>query len=201
MAGRPVAWLPFEAAVSPAQILDEHHYLGAHTRGTVYQDDGGVLVFANPNTRWLPADTWLELVRWCILNGEGSAQWKRARRWLMATYPHVTTVVSYSDPSVGHTGALYRASNWLWAPTWHRLREPPTGNGQWTAGRRQAAKDRWVDPLRPDASRAKLLTVKDDAVMAKLPWASYVEPRWKRGHRSGGGGNYARWRLLTPESE
>ena len=37
----------------------------------------------------------------------------------------VSTVVSYSDPSAGHTGSLYRACNWIWAPTWLRLRPPP----------------------------------------------------------------------------
>ena len=33
--------------------------------------------------------------------------------------PQVTTVISYSDPSAGHTGALYKACNWKWRPTWH----------------------------------------------------------------------------------
>ena len=56
-------------------------------------------------------------------------------------YPRCTTIVSYSDPSVGHTGALYRACNWLWAPTWHRLQPPPTGCGSWDGKKRSSPKD------------------------------------------------------------
>lgn len=134
------------------------------------------MVFANPRSRHLPAD-WLELVRWCITGGKnaGSQQWAGFARWARATIP-ATTVISYSDPSQGHTGALYRACNWWWAPTWHRLRPPPSGNGSWTEGNRQAVKDRWVFPLRADAKRAPLLIVNDPAILKRLPWATYREP-------------------------
>ena len=77
----------------------------------------------------------------------------------------MTTVVSYSDPSVGHTGALYKACNWTWAPTWHRLRPPPTGNGSWKNGEAQSVKDRWVCILAPDTRRDEILRVKDDAIL------------------------------------
>src|SRR4051812_20221219 len=116
--------------MSADELLAERHYLGPSTRGEVYRDDYGVMVFANPSSRMLPQDRWLELVRWCIVSetaNAGSRQWRGARRWLLKEYLNVTTIVSYSDPSVGHSGALYRACNWLWAPTWHRLREPPSG--------------------------------------------------------------------------
>lgn len=88
----------------------------------------------------------------------------------------VTTVVSYSDPSVGHTGALYRACNWWWAPTWHRLRPPPTGNGKWTTQQAQSVKDRWVFPLAPDAERAALLLVRDTSILRRWPFVVYREP-------------------------
>jgi hypothetical protein len=104
-----------------------------------------------------------------------------------------TTVVSYSDPSQGHTGALYRACGWLWAPTWHRLRPPPTGNGAWTEGKQQAVKDRWIFPLKPDDRRASVLPVSDTAVIKAMPWASYCEPVWKRGIAHGGGGDFKRF--------
>src|SRR5262245_32974721 len=106
----------------PNQLLARYHYLGPIHRGRVYRDDAGVMVFANPSSRRLPQDRWLELMRWCIVSdveNAGSQQWARVRRWLIETYSAVTTIVSYSDPSAGHTGALYRACGWLWAPTWH----------------------------------------------------------------------------------
>lgn len=188
--------LPFEdEELTPNQLLERHHYLGPISRGEVYRDASGILVFANPSSRRLPQDRWVELVRWCILSGIGSAQWMAARRWLTSTQPTITTVISYSDPSVGHTGALYRASGWLWAPTWHRLREPPTGNGEWRKGERQAVKDRWVALLAPDDQRERLLAVNDAGIAKRWPWASYHEPRWKRGHAlvHTGGADYQRY--------
>lgn len=106
--------------------------------------------------------------------------------WLRQTRPDATTVVSYSDPSVGHTGALYRACNWFWAPTWHRLRPAPSGHGKWTKGGKvEAVKDRWVFCLAPDAEREALLAVQDDALKRRMPWAEY---------REGRGGDYKRWK-------
>jgi hypothetical protein len=154
-----------------AHYLDEKHYLGSTGRGFAWSDEWGVLVLAKPTARYLPQDgTWLELVRWClegIPNG-GSRQWSKVARHVRTEMPEVTTVVSYSDPSAGHTGALYKACNWTWAPTWHRLRPPPTGNGSWTAGESQAVKDRWVFALRPDARRDEILSVKDDSAVKLL---------------------------------
>lgn len=166
-------------------FLAQFHYLGACRRGVGwYADEFGVIVIARPASRRLPSD-WLEVSRWCLIgtpNG-GSRQWARAARWLRVRFPRCSTVVSYSDPSVGHTGALYRACNWLWAPTWLRLRPPPSGHGDWGTGR-QCAKDRWVFPLRRDDRRASLLAINDDALMRTIPWASY---------REGCGGDYRRW--------
>lgn len=146
-----------------ADYRDHLHYLGGTGRGWAWSDELGVLVLAKPTSRRLPQDgTWLELVRWCLVgepNG-GSRQWARVTKVLRRDYPQVTTVVSYSDPSVGHTGSLYKACNWEWAPTWHRLKPPPTGNGSWKDGAVQSVKDRWVFCLRPDAQRNELLRVK-----------------------------------------
>lgn len=180
----------------PANVLLESaHYLGPSRRARfTYQDELGVLVFASPTARHVCGD-WLELVRWCITGGKnsGSRQWAEARRWLMER-SDTTTVISYSDPSVGHTGALYRACGWLWAPTWHRLFPPPTGHGAWSDGQGQSVKDRWVSLLRPDAEREARLAV-DDGRIKRMPWAEYREPRWKRGKPQlhTGGGNYERW--------
>lgn len=164
-----------------ASYLDANHYLGRARRGFAWSDEHGALVLASPTSRRLPSD-WLELTRWCLERGHpngGSQQWARVRRWLLANHT-ATTVVSYSDPAQGHTGALYRACGWLWAPTWHRLRPPPSGNGSWTDDATQHVKDRWICPLRPDPRRPALLAVNDEALM-RAGCAHYIEPpRWER---------------------
>jgi len=187
--------LPLDRLPASA-ILEDRHYLGrSHRVLLVHQDALGVMAFAAPTARNLPK-AWLELTRWCITGDKnaGSQQWKVARGRLLAEFDAVTTVVSYSDPSVGHTGALYRASGWLWAPTWQRLFPPPTGNGAWIAGKTEAVKDRWVALLRPDVERQRVLSVGDSRIR-RIPWAEYREPRWKRGvpQLTTGGGDYNRW--------
>lgn len=182
-----MAWVEPRAV---ADVLAENHYLGPVRRGFAWQDERGVLVLGAPTARNLPLH-WFELTRWCITSREknaGSRQWARVVRALRADYPDATTVVSYSDPSHGHTGALYRACNWLWAPTWHRLRPPPTGNGCWgQRGKVQAPKDRWVFPLRPDAERVERLVARDVSVLRALPFAEYKEPA---------GADFKTWDLL-----
>lgn len=185
-------------------ILDVHHYLGR--RGArprlVYEDHHGLIVFSSPSSRRIPRD-WLELSRWCILaGGHGSEQWRDAVLWLRER-SDTTTIVSYSDPSVGHTGALYRACNWVWAPVWHVLREPPTGMGI-RGSRRQRAKHRWVYLLRPDARRAEVLRLNDESLARRYPWIGYTEPSWKRGTpQLVGQDRFKRWtaQLQTPISE
>lgn len=159
-----------------AAYLDAHHYLGRARRGIAWSDEFGVLVLGSPSSRHLPTD-WLELSRWCLVgtpNG-GSKQWAEVSKWLRNNHP-TTTVVSYSDPSVGHTGALYKACNWLWAPTWQRLRPPPTGNGTWDGKKSQSVKDRWVFPLRRDPRRVDVLSVKDQALV-RSGCFQYQEPK------------------------
>ena len=163
-----------------AAFLDAHHYLGAARRGVAWSDEYGVLVLASPTSRHLPND-WLELSRWCLVGGEnaGSQQWAQVARWLRMHHP-ATTVVSYSDPSVGHTGALYKACNWIWAPTWQRLRPPPSGGGSWDGVTVQSVKDRWIFPLRYDARRVTVLRVNDESLQRR-GCPNYVEPpRFRR---------------------
>lgn len=185
--------------VSPkilAEFLDQNHYLGPAVRGFGWIDEFGVMVLASPTARHLP-NHWLELTRWCLVGGiqnGGTRQWSKVRRWLLDNHS-TTTIVSYSDPSVGHTGSLYRACGWLWAPTWHRIVTPPTGHGAWSkTGVRQNVKDRWVFPLRPEKSRADVLKL-DPTYLRRFPWAEYTDPvRWVRGRGIGGG---ADWRDQT----
>lgn len=175
-----------------AAVLAENHYLGPLRRGVAWQDENGVIILARPTSRGVPA-SWLELSRWCLLHrvkNAGSSQWARFVRDVKKRYPDCTTIVSYSDPSVGHDGALYRACNWWWAPTWHRLRPPPSGNGSWQEGKPQAVKDRWIYPLRKDPAREAILVAKDESILKRMPYARYREP---------GGADYRRWKMEQNE--
>jgi hypothetical protein len=174
----PVEWRLAERR-DVAWLLREQHYLGPLSRyriiyaGFVGETAVAAMVWANPTSRSLPQDeTWLELSRWCLTpaagRNAGSRMHGRFVRWLRRNAPAVSTLVSYSDPSQGHTGALYRACNWYWAPTWHRLRPPPSGNGSWDGVNQQAVKDRWVFDVGPDPLRAEILRVKDDAIVNAL---------------------------------
>lgn len=179
-----------------SELLRDKHYLGpTKSARFAYLDEHGAAVFSAPRSRRLPAD-WLELTRWCLHGAPnaGSKQWARIVPHLHAL--GVSTVVSYSDPEQGHTGALYRACNWSWAPTWHRLRPPPSGNGNWS-DKPQAVKDRWVFLLAPDPSREAALAVQDRAVLRKMPWASYREPIWRNGRYrpSEAGGEFHRFKV------
>lgn len=177
-------------------LLAEHHYLGPLTAGghvliVIGEAAGNVVaaqVWRNPTSRHLPADgTWLELSRWCLTpeagENAGSRNHKYAVKFIQERLPDVTTLVSYSDPSHGHTGALYRACNWEWRPTWLRLRTPPTGNGSWSDGEVQQIKDRWVFPLKKDVGRERVLGIDDAAAIRH--WAmngTRVERGWARTH-------------------
>lgn len=167
-----------------ADFLREYHYLGPSRRGFAWRCEDGVMVFGKPTSRFLPNDgSWLELSRWCIVGEKknaGSQMWARCWRDVASKRPEVTTFVSYSDPSVGHTGALYKACNWIWAPTWHRLREPPTGGGNWGGKARQSAKDRWAFPIADDGRREQLLQVNDGALRRRGCYLYQDPKRWPK---------------------
>lgn len=170
-------------------LLEREHYLGPLKTGgliLVGEISGKIVsgqVWRRPTARNLPPDgSWLELSRWCLTPSAGENAGTRfhaaAVRYLRATRKEITTLVSYSDPSVGHTGALYLACNWLWAPVWHRLRPPPTGQGEWTKGKPQAVKDRWIFPLRRDLRRPIVCRVGD--LGAIRHWAKTATERERR---------------------
>lgn len=178
--------------------LAREHYLGPTRRGFAVATEWGPLVFASPSSRHVPHH-WLELVRWCLVCREpnaGSRAWAVAVRSIRKSHPDTTTIVSYSDPSAGHDGSLYRATGWLWAPTWHRLRPPPSGNGQWTAGKSESVKDRWVFLLKPDSEREGRLCVRDASILRRMPWVECREPAWRRGKPVlvGQNANWRRWK-------
>lgn len=177
-------------------LLSREHYLGplvtgGHSLIVVGSTAGRVVagqVWRRPTSRRLPADgTWLELSRWCLTpdagNNAGSRMHKWACRLIREHLPAVTTLVSYSDPGHGHDGALYRACNWYWRPTWLRLRPPPGGHGAWVHGEPQAIKDRWVFPLRPDHAREGITYIDDPgAIRHWRQAATPAEVRWASKH-------------------
>lgn len=176
-----------------SDTLAQQHYLGPAARGFGWQSEEGVLVLSNPSSRRLPPWRWLELGRWCLTRqrkNDGSRQWALFARWARKHLASITTIVSYSDPGAGHSGGLYRSCGWLWAPTWLRLRPPPSGNGSWgEPADGEGVKDRWVFLLRPDPEREQLLQIRDAAVLRAFPYASFREPQggdWKRWARETG---------------
>lgn len=149
-------------------LLRDHHYLGPVDWGrlVICQWAGGevvgAMVWRQPTSRRLPSDgSWLELSRWCLTPAGGQNAGSRMHRYAVETirrlFPQVTTLVSYSDPSIGHTGSLYRACNWRWRPTWVQLKPPPSGGGSWDGVTRQEPKARWVFEVRRDAKREDFL--------------------------------------------
>lgn len=182
-------------------LLTEHHYLGPIGSGgtdmiVIGSIDGVVVaaqVWRRPTSRMLPSDgTWLELSRWCLTPAAGPNAGSRMHRHAVALIrslrPTVTTLVSYSDPSQGHNGALYRACNWTWAPTWHRLRPPPTRGGTWDGATVQEVKDRWVFAVRRDLNRDDVLAIDDEAAIRYWQTNSTVyERRWAQQHPQLGG--------------
>lgn len=184
-----VAWGP--GSLDEANdLLRREHYLGPlHSGGSdlvfVGRSGGEVVacqIWRRPTSRNLPNDgSWLELSRWCLTPQAGQNAGSRCHK---ASLPLLRdagarTLVSYSDPSAGHTGSLYRACNWLWAPTWHRLRPPPSGNGEWTKGTAQSVKDRWVFHVtRHDPARAALPTEDLAAVGHWLTNGTASERKW-----------------------
>lgn len=159
----PTSALHFETAtareVNP--LLAAAHYLGPMDAARVcfagWCDDALVacMIWRWPSARMLPADgSWLELSRWCLTpeagKNAGSRMMGWVRRWLRREMPAVRTLVSYSDPAQGHTGALYRASGWTYRPTHHGERFDangvgyPSGHGSWHGVTVQAPKHRWM---------------------------------------------------------
>lgn len=145
-------------------LLATEHYLGtigaARHAFAAWSNDQLVAcqVYRWPTARMLPADgSWLELSRWCLTEdagrNSGSRMMRWVARWLRRHDPVVRTLVSYSDPTLGHTGALYRASGWRLSQThigerYHRDGIGyPSGNGSWDGLTLASPKDRWVYSL------------------------------------------------------
>lgn len=154
------------AEVNP--LLSWEHYLGPVSgarhcfAGWVDDELVACQVYRWPTARMLPYDgSWLELSRWCLTpdagKNAGSRMMGYVARWLRQHNRWVSTLVSYSDPVHGHTGALYKASGWTYAPTHIGRRFDrdgigyPSGNGSWDGETIATPKHRWIYELREAA--------------------------------------------------
>lgn len=159
--------------------LVKSHYLGRWPGVVVLRlglFDGeepiGVIVFALPpretNKRY-SATMW-ELARLFIIDDtpKNTETWfiARAIKYIKAHRLDVDGLVSYADPSVGHSGTIYRAGNWI-------------QDGMTDQGRKTPRCDYFVGGKK----YGRKAHVPDGAVVLRVPRVS--KPRfvyWMRGH-------------------
>lgn len=84
-----------------------------------------------------------------------------ALRFIKKDFPHIKVVVSYTDPSVGHTGGVYKAGNWFF------VGETPPDRQYWIEDRKEWVHSRTINNLSKTerarikrTARVKLLTPK-----------------------------------------
>ncbi|MDE2020086.1 MAG: hypothetical protein KGJ13_07110 [Patescibacteria group bacterium] len=82
------------------------------------KEAAGCIVFALPpreTSKRYGGETW-ELARLWVDNGmpQNAETWviSQAIRYIRRNHKIVRALVSYADPSAGHTGTVYRAANW-----------------------------------------------------------------------------------------
>ena len=80
----------------------------------------GICVFSLPPRETLRrycVESALELARLYLIDEapKNSETWfiSRAVKAVQREWPHVELVISYADPSAGHTGLIYRAGSWI----------------------------------------------------------------------------------------
>lgn len=131
-------WIVEEISRAQARpLVVEHHYLHSMP-GVVPCALGlfveavmlGVLVWAVPpreTSLRYGRETW-ELARLWLVDElpHNSESWFIARgvRHVRAKHPAIRQLVSYADPSAGHRGTIYRASNWIYEGMMDAGRKP-----------------------------------------------------------------------------
>lgn len=115
----------------PRTFLDSYHYAGFGRGGTVTygvflaSELLAVVKFAPPirqgvaNTLGVQRNELLELDRFCIHPARHKKNFasfimKRVIRQVKTDFPHVRKLVSFADPHAGHSGHIYKASNWTY---------------------------------------------------------------------------------------
>jgi hypothetical protein len=111
---------------SQVDMMIRKHYIGKWPGVTVLTlgirrgtELWGVIVFALPpreTSKRYGGETW-ELARLWIDDDlpQNAETWAIARaiRYIKANHPIVKVLVSYADPSAGHSGTIYKAANWI----------------------------------------------------------------------------------------
>ena len=99
----------------------EHKFFGGVNETLV-----GIICYGDPIGRncggsisdLLERDAVMELVRLFVFDGYGCniESWFVAKsfEWLRENAKHLRALISYSDPSKGHLGQIYQATNWLY---------------------------------------------------------------------------------------
>jgi len=114
------------------EIILRHHYTHAWTKNKHnigLLKDGmivGVAVYGSPVGRhsaksispFIKENQVLELTRLWVADSEGknTESWfiGQTFKWIRKHDPEIKALISYSDPSAGHKGTIYQATNWLY---------------------------------------------------------------------------------------
>jgi hypothetical protein len=116
----------------------------------------------------LERDEVMELVRLFVFDGYGCniESWfvGKSFEWLRENAKHIRALISYSDPSVGHAGKVYQATNWIYQKS---IRQNVSysfkweENGKWQHGRT-------IAPYYGTTSPEKLQTILDKPFWVKV---------------------------------
>jgi hypothetical protein len=178
------------------KFIKEHHYSrGSHKNPTcwgLFDDEEliGVIAFAAPaseNLRYSVfgkehAKTVTELHRLVLLDRvpPNTESWfiVRGLKALKEAQPHLKAVISFADPTVGHAGTIYKATNAIYTGT--------TGKRTFYVdeiGRLRAPRHCGVNILRPHADALGWVTAKRDAKHRYIfLLGDKNEKKWSRKH-------------------
>lgn len=134
-------------SIESVKLLDSHHYGGYGRHGSIHigaylgQNIVACAKFASPvrmevaKSMGVEYSKVLELDRFCI---DPKYQKKNLASYFLSRIvplikrinPSVTHLVSFADPSYGHSGVIYKAANWKFVHTTSRSYEYVDLNGQ-----------------------------------------------------------------------
>lgn len=113
------------------RIIEKYHYLHSCPKcslalGFFYEGWlSTVIVFGQPSSRLLAQSIWeggndkntWELLRLYSFDWSGKNTESRcislAIKYIKKYHPEVKVLIAFADPSVGHVGTIYKASNWI----------------------------------------------------------------------------------------
>lgn len=137
--------------------IGEHHYLKSTPPGYIAvleflegSELIGAMLLGRPSSRGYDPDRIMEITRVYFIDGPlapcntESRALAMMRKWVRTWLPNIRLLLSYSDPSQGHTGKIYEADGW--APL--GMTEKKTGYGWRSRPNRKddpvTPKQRWV---------------------------------------------------------